>query len=99
MKTTTLVDSGIYAVVRHPQGGTAWFLINLGVMLIAWHWSSIVLGFASMLLAYIDTFKADQMLIEKFGESYKRYIEKVPRINFAAGIIRIVQKQIKGSKE
>ena len=29
MKTTQLVDTGIYAIVRHPQGGTAWLLINL----------------------------------------------------------------------
>jgi protein-S-isoprenylcysteine O-methyltransferase Ste14 len=99
MKTTTLVDSGIYAIVRHPQGGTAWLLINLGVIIIAWHWSSIVLGFASMLLAYIDTFKADQILIEKFGDPYKHYMAKVPRINFVAGIIRILKKQIKGAQD
>ena len=24
IKTTVLVDTGIYAIVRHPQGGTAW---------------------------------------------------------------------------
>ena len=34
-KTTILVDTGIYAIVRHPQNGTAWLLINLGIMLIA----------------------------------------------------------------
>jgi protein-S-isoprenylcysteine O-methyltransferase Ste14 len=33
IKTTVLVDTGIYAIVRHPQGGTAWLLINLGVVL------------------------------------------------------------------
>ena len=37
MKTTTLVDTGIYAIVRHPQGGTAWLLFNLATMLIAQH--------------------------------------------------------------
>jgi protein-S-isoprenylcysteine O-methyltransferase Ste14 len=29
-KTTVLVDTGIYAIVRHPRNGTAWLLINLG---------------------------------------------------------------------
>jgi len=60
MKTTVLVDTGIYAIVRHPQGGTAWLLINLGVLLIAQHWSSVTLGLASLVLVYVDTFKADQ---------------------------------------
>jgi protein-S-isoprenylcysteine O-methyltransferase Ste14 len=88
MKTTVLVDTGIYAVVRHPQGGTAWLLINLGVMLIAWHWTSAVLGLVSMGLAYGDTFKADQYCIVKFGNAYRRYMVRVPRVNFVAGIIR-----------
>jgi protein-S-isoprenylcysteine O-methyltransferase Ste14 len=93
MKTTVLVDTGIYAIVRHPQGGTAWLLINLGVMLIAWHWTSAALGLVSMGLVYADTFKADQGCIEKFGDAYQRYIERVPKVNFAAGILRILMKQ------
>ena len=99
MKTTVLVDTGIFAVVRHPQGGTAWLLINLGVMLIAWHWTSMVLGLASMGLVYADTFKTDQYCIEKFGDVYKQYMEKVPRANFVAGIIRLIWLQSRGPRE
>ena len=29
MKTTTLVTTGVYSLVRHPQGGLAWLLMNL----------------------------------------------------------------------
>jgi protein-S-isoprenylcysteine O-methyltransferase Ste14 len=93
MKTTALVDTGIYAIVRHPQGGTAWLLINLGVMLIAWHWTSMILGLVSMGLAYADTFKADRYCIEKFGDTYKRYIQKVPRVNFLVGITRHLRRR------
>jgi protein-S-isoprenylcysteine O-methyltransferase Ste14 len=89
-KTTVLVTTGIYAIVRHSQNGTAWLLINLGVMLIAWHWTSTVLGLASMVLAYADTFKSDQYCLEKFGEAYQEYMDKVPRVNFVAGIIRLI---------
>ena len=96
MKTTVLVDTGIYAIVRHPQGGTAWLLINLGVMLIARHWSSVILGLVSTVLAYADTLKADQYCIEKFGDAYKRYMERVPRVNFVAGIIRLVRRSKSG---
>ncbi len=92
MKTTVLVDTGIYAIVRHPQGGTAWLLINLGVMLIAQHWTSVALGLVSMGLVYADALKTDQSCIEKFGDDYKRYMERVPRVNFVAGIIRLVRR-------
>ena len=97
MKTTVLVDTGIYAIVRHPQGGTAWLLINLGVMLIAGHWTSAVLGLVSMGLVYADIFKTEQYLIEKFGDAYKRYMGRVPRVNFAAGIIRLVRLHLSKS--
>lgn len=90
-QTTVLVNSGIYAIVRHPQNGTAWLLINLGVILIAQHWTSLVLGLISMGIVYIDTFKADQYCIKKFGAAYKRYIEKVPRVNFVLGVIKRMQ--------
>jgi protein-S-isoprenylcysteine O-methyltransferase Ste14 len=89
IKTTILVDSGIYSIVRHPQNGTAWLLINLGVMSIAQHWSSLALGLASLALAYADTFKADQYCIVKFGDPYRQYMQRVPRVNFVLGIIRL----------
>jgi protein-S-isoprenylcysteine O-methyltransferase Ste14 len=98
MKTTALVDTGIYAIVRHPQGGTAWLLINLGVMLIAQHWTSVVLGLASMVLAYADTFKADQYCIEKFGDAYRHYLERVPRVNFVTGIVQLILRRRRGEQ-
>ena len=97
MKTTVLVDTGIYAIVRHPQGGTAWLLLNLAAMLIAQHWSSVILGLASMVLAYADDFKVDQYCVEKFGDAYRHYMERVPRVNFVAGIIRLLRRRKRGS--
>jgi protein-S-isoprenylcysteine O-methyltransferase Ste14 len=95
MKTTVLVDTGIYAIVRHPQGGTAWLLINLGIMLIAWHWTSVVHGLLSMGVVYADTLKADQACIGKFGDDYRRYMQKVPSVNFVVGIIRHLRERRK----
>lgn len=93
VKTTVLVDTGIYAIVRHPQNGTAWLLINLGVALIAQHWSGWVLGLTSMVLAYLDTFKADQGCIDKFGDPYGQYMQRVPRVNFVLGLIHLVWRK------
>ena len=91
--STVLVDSGIYAIVRHPQNGTAWLLINAGVALIAQHAAGVVLGMASMVLAYADTYKADQRCIEKFGDPYRQYVQRVPRVNPVAGLIRLVRQR------
>jgi protein-S-isoprenylcysteine O-methyltransferase Ste14 len=92
MQTTVLVDSGVYAVVRHPQF-LAGVLINISLMLIAQHWLIIVLGVPPMLLTYLDAHRADQSCVEKFGDEYKHYMQRVPRINFLAGIIRLVRRR------
>ncbi len=92
VKTTRLVDTSIYAIVRHPQQGVAWLLINLGVMLVAQHWLIAILGLASMPLVYLDTFKADRYAIEKFGDECRRYMERVPRVNFISGILRLIRR-------
>jgi len=93
MKTTVLVDTGIYAIVRHPQNGVAWLLICLGVMLITKHWSSVALGVPTMVLVYLDLLKADQSCIEKFGDAYRHYMERVPRVNLVAGIVRLLRRR------
>ena len=90
MKTTALVDTGIYAIVRHPQGGTAGILLNLALPLIGQHWLLMILAAGSMALIYVDTFKADQACIEKFGQEYVCYMQRVPRVNFLAGILRLL---------
>ena len=92
VRTTALVDRGIYAIVRQPQNGTAWMLINLGIALVAQHWSSWVLGLLSTPLVYADTFKADQRCIEEFGDPYMRYRQRVPRVNFVAGLIPLARR-------
>ena len=94
IKTTVLVDTGIYAIVRHPQMGAAWMLICIGLMLITRHWSSVALGVPAMVLVYLDLLKADQSCIEKFGDAYKRYMDRVPRVNFGAGIVWLLRSRM-----
>jgi protein-S-isoprenylcysteine O-methyltransferase Ste14 len=90
MKTTALVDTGIYAIVRHPQGGTAGILFGLALPLIGQHWLLAVLAAVGIVLIYVDTFNADQACIEKFGQEYVRYMQRVPRVNFVSGILRLL---------
>lgn len=93
VRTTTLVESGIYAVVRHPQMGTAWLLMCGSLVLIAQHWSSLALALPAMVLVYLDLLKADDRLIEKFGDAYRRYMARVPRANVGAGVYRLIREQ------
>ena len=85
--TTKLVDTGIYSIVRHPQYVT-FILWAIAGMLLFQHWIIILLGIPIIPLIYIDLLRADKRLIEKFGDDYKQYIQKVPRANFLLGIIR-----------
>jgi len=86
VKTTKLVDSGIYSIVRHPQFVTFIMWAIAGILLFQ-HWIIIMLGIPIIALTYFDMIRADKVLIEKFGEDYKAYMKRVPRANFLLGII------------
>jgi protein-S-isoprenylcysteine O-methyltransferase Ste14 len=85
--TTKLVDTGIYSIVRHPQY-LAGLLLTIALMLVTQHWLSVIAGIIAFIAFYLDTFNADPRLIEKFGEDYRKYMDRVPRLNFILGIIR-----------
>jgi len=96
IQTTVLVDSGIYAVVRHPQY-LSFILLSLALLLLAQHWLITWFGIVAMALVYIGILPdADQDGIKRFGDEYQRYMQKVPRINFLVGIIRLVRRSKRG---
>ena len=92
MRTTKLVDTGIYSIVRHPQY-LAGFLLIIALIFITQHWLSIVAGVLAFIAFYIDTYRVDPPLIKKFGDEYKEYMKRVPRLNFILGIIRKAKRQ------
>ena len=94
--TARVVDSGLYAVVRHPQYLAQEFLCP-AVMLIAQHWAVVVIGIVPMVLTYLDAIREDHACIRKFGDDYRRYVERVPRMNLVAGVIRLLQRKRGGA--
>jgi len=92
--TTKLADTGIYSIVRHPQYVT-FILWAIAGMLLFQHWVIIILGIPIIPLTYIDLIRADKDSIEKFGDDYKQYMQRVPRANFLLGIIRLLQRKRK----
>jgi protein-S-isoprenylcysteine O-methyltransferase Ste14 len=89
--TTKLVDSGVYSIVRHPQY-LAGILLNIALVLITQHWLVAVLGLIAIIVNYLDTFTEEENCIEKFGDAYRQYMDKVPRLNFILGIIRKIRR-------
>ncbi|MFX0204286.1 MAG: methyltransferase family protein [Candidatus Hodarchaeota archaeon] len=90
--TTTLVDTGIYSIVRHPQFVT-FILWAFAGMLLFQHWIIVLLGIPIIPLTYFDLIRADKGSIEKFGDDYKAYMKKVPRANFLLGFIRHLRQR------
>lgn len=95
MYTTVLVESGTYAVVRHPQF-LGFLLLMSASILISQHWLAAIIGVPSMVWVYPRLLKkAEELLILRFGDDYKRYMQKVPRMNALAGIIRLLRQRKK----
>jgi protein-S-isoprenylcysteine O-methyltransferase Ste14 len=95
--TTKLVDTGIYSIVRHPQYVT-FTLWAIAGMLLFQHWVIVLLGIPIFPLTYIDLIRADRDAIEKFGDDYKAYMKKVPRMNFLIGILHLLRRRRKQSQ-
>jgi len=93
VNTTTLVNTGVYGIVRHPQY-LAGILINIGLPLITQHWLVIVLGVISCPIYYQNTFVEEQENLKKFGGAYSEYQVDVPRFNFLLGLYRRFRKRL-----
>ncbi len=94
VKTTKLVTTGIYSIVRHPQY-LAGMLLGFSFALISQHWLVLVLGIPFIIIFYIAALDEDESLVNKFGDSYKEYMKKVPRTNLMFGIIRYLFNKYK----
>jgi protein-S-isoprenylcysteine O-methyltransferase Ste14 len=91
IRTTKIVDTGIYSIVRHPQYVT-FILWAIAGMLLFQHWIIIILGIPIIPLTYVDLIRADKDAVQKFGDDYKAYMKRVPRANFLLGIIRFLRR-------
>jgi protein-S-isoprenylcysteine O-methyltransferase Ste14 len=90
--TSVLVDSGVYGIVRHPQY-LAGVLMSIALPMISWHWVVAVFGVAAAAMYYSNTFDEEERCIEKFGDEYRRYTQRVPRMNFVLGVLRMIVRR------
>lgn len=92
--TSNIVDSGVYGIVRHPMylGAMVMFLSHI---FLGQNWIVAISTIVAIVCCYLIIRSADQRNIEKFGDDYKRYMQKVPRMNFIVGLIRLVRRKKK----
>lgn len=94
-ENTIVVDTGIYAVVRHPLY-LGWLLMYVALILLSQHWLTTIIGIPGMACVYLISRQEDQRLIEKFGDDYKDYMQEVPRMNLLVGIIQLIRRRDRG---
>ena len=87
--TTRLVDTGIYTVVRHPQYLGGILSIFVATLLFYPHWLFAVLGVPGSTILYLSAKEEEKNLIQRFGNDYLTYMQRVPRMNLVSGIIKL----------
>lgn len=87
--TSHVVDSGIYGIVRHPMylGAMVMFFSHI---FFGQNWIVVISTVIAIMCCCLIIKSGDQRNIEKFGEDYKIYMQKVPGMNFFAGIVRLI---------
>jgi protein-S-isoprenylcysteine O-methyltransferase Ste14 len=58
------------------------------------HWIIIVVSLVNIAIVYWFILQGEHLNIEKFGDAYRRYMEKVPRINILAGLFKAVHRKM-----
>lgn len=75
-----LVDSGIYARVRHPMYSAFWLLALAQPFLLA-NWVAGLAGpVAWATLFFLRVRREEKLMIDTFGDEYLRYMERTKRV-------------------
>jgi len=88
VSTTRIVDTGIYALIRHPQYPGGIYAIFITTLLLYPHWLFVILGILGIVVIVLGIKEEDKKLVEKFGNDYVSYMKRVPGMNIFVGILR-----------
>ena len=64
-------------------------------ILISQHWLSAIIGVSIAAWWYKEAPKEEKGLMLKFGNYYKHYMQRVPRLNPLVGIFRLLRRRKK----
>lgn len=92
LENTVLVDTGIYEVIRHPVY-FSFMIYVVSLMLLSQHWLSIIFGMPIIAYLYWLMRLEEWANVDKYGEEYVDYMDRVPRLNIIAGLINYYKKR------
>ncbi|MDI6885451.1 MAG: NnrU family protein [archaeon] len=83
--STTLVDTGIYSLVRQPMtlGMAIW---SIALILVFQAIIAVILGVISLFCFWMSAREESEYDIRKFGNAYKEYMQNVPMWNILKGL-------------
>jgi protein-S-isoprenylcysteine O-methyltransferase Ste14 len=83
--TTIVVDSGVYRLVQHPMwlGMIIW---SIALIAVSQSVTGIIMGVTAAHLFRMAAIKEREFNIKRFGEPYRKYINRVPMWNIFAGL-------------
>jgi protein-S-isoprenylcysteine O-methyltransferase Ste14 len=88
-----IVDSGIYGIVRHPMYLGAMIMFFSHIFL-GQNWIVATGTIVALVCCYLIILSDEEQSLEKYGDDYKRYMQRAPRINFVSGIIRLLRNRV-----
>ena len=93
-KNRGLIENSVYGVVRHPMylGG---MLLFIAMTLFLPHWIMLVLALVNVTIIYFFTVAEEKMDIATFGDNYREYIGRVPRLNLVIGLFKSLKRNKK----
>ncbi|MGD2253626.1 MAG: isoprenylcysteine carboxylmethyltransferase family protein [Anaerolineales bacterium] len=95
LHTRKVVETNVYGLVRHPMY-LSFLLISLTLVCLSQHWMNALLGVVAMGLIINDMRSEEQSNLARFGDDYRRYVQKVPRMNLVLGWIRSMRRKRNG---
>lgn len=90
LKTQKIVSNGIFSIIRNPMYFSA-MMFTAGLVFISQHWLSIVSAILIVLYFYYYMRIEENLNIKKFGNEYRDYMKRVPRLNIIIGFIRFIK--------
>jgi len=78
-RPTTIITTGVYSIVRHPQylGG---LLAHLGISILLSAFYSLLLTPMIIAVVYLISRKEEKEILKEFGKEYEDYRGKVPML-------------------